>query len=434
MIQKHATKLLFFSALTIVLLLSTMPLGAAQSTTPTTPTSNIQTPSYCTSITSNSLISSTTNNTAFSNILLVSLIIMMMMIAVVGILYALGYAFRYEKLLRFSKAEIGEVFITILIVLIFLGTITGVNSLTGASKVFALSNGTFNSNMFTTDCSYLGQTTVVLWGNLFTLFADQVALSIFSNLQITINPIELGVSGILSGSIGVAFRPFEGLSLIGGNVSLLSGFWSGFALLITLALFLSTTIFTLIGMMFFLGFVFSFFPIFLYLGILLRTLPWTRPAGGAFLGVFIGFYIFFPTMLYLLLSLNPISSTAGLVPICSAASGSTCSLSSSLQGITTSIFTNLLTTAANPVGALSTSNFMKIFACGIAQIVPVVGQTTIGGTCLFTNLVQGTVAPAVYTIFALLISLLLAFDFASAVAKLLGAPSLQAKHVLRNIL
>jgi hypothetical protein len=421
MVQKSNMKILSLSILVIALLLSAVPLGTTQQTTAatsaSTQTTANQKPNYCAALTNTTTaggVLSTNNNSALTNILSVSMIIMIMMLAVVGILYSLGYAFRYDKLIRFSKAEIGEVFITVLIIFVFLGSISGVNSLTGSSKVFALSNGAFNSNMFTTDCSYLANTTAMMYQDLGVITIDQILITAFSHLTITIGPINIGKPpSIISATFQLALRPFQGYEVIGGDVSMLSGFYAGFGLLLTLSIFIVSMIFSFMGTMIFLGFVFALFPLFLYVGILLRTLPWTRPAGGAFLGVFIGFYLFFPTILYLFLSLNPISSTLTIVPICSGA-GSSCSMSGGFFSAISALFSSI-------------GKITSIFACAV-------GSSVVGGSCLFTNLIQNVVAPAVYTIFALLISFLLAFDFASAVAKLLGAPSLQAKHVLRNLL
>jgi hypothetical protein len=47
------------------------------------------------------------------------------------------------------------------------------------------------------------------------------------------------------------------------------------------------------------------FPILLYLGLLLRVIPWSRSAGGYLISFFIVFYFFYPLLLSFFFSLEP---------------------------------------------------------------------------------------------------------------------------------
>lgn len=369
-------------------------------------------PQYCQSITSTSILAN--SSTPLSNLISISLIIMLLMFVVCGVLYALGSAFRFDRLVRFSKQEIGEILLSGLIIIVFISIILAANSAVGLQK----SGGAiFNAQpLFQNDCGYLSQTVSLMWSNFGVIFIDQVIIASLSNILIKVSPPRVGLS-IFSGAFSVSFQPLHGLALISGDVKSLSGLFGGMGILSLLGLFTLSTAFGLIGVSFFLGLIYSLFPLFLYVGIVLRTMPWTRAAGGAFLGVFISFYLFMPLILLFLLRLNPPPADLSMTMVCIPATpGSVTCLS--FQGSNAwSIFVGMFK---------QLGNIIEIFWCGA-----IAGASS---QCFFTTLISDNMAPAFYSIFALMISFLLAFDFAGAVSRLLGAPSLNTRHMVRHLL
>jgi hypothetical protein len=63
-------------------------------------------------------------------------------------------------------------------------------------------------------------------------------------------------------------------------------------------------IFIIATQIFLFNFITEMFPILLYLGLLLRVVPWTRSAGGYLISFFIGFYFFYPLLLTFFFSLD----------------------------------------------------------------------------------------------------------------------------------
>lgn len=256
--------------------------------TPVTHAAAITPDPLCTGLISSNIFSGHTP--AAQSILTISLLIMLVMFFVSGVLYGLGYAFRIDKLLRFARNEIAEVLLTGLIVLLFVGTFTIMGTAVGAHNLFALGGGTLNDNVFLSDCTLLSQDSFSLIGPIVGVGFQGVLLSFWGSLKV----------GLAPNFFGVTFSPLGGYTILVPIINLLIYTGSGF-----MAVLLGSTIF--------LSLIYSLFPLFLYLGIILRTVPWTRPAGGAFLGLFIAFYAAFPLLMYyMLVAYAPAETAPGL--------------------------------------------------------------------------------------------------------------------------
>lgn len=136
---------------------------------------------------------------------------------------------------------------------------------------------------------------------------------------------------------------------------------------------------------------YSIFPVFLYVGILLRSFPWTRAAGGTFIAMFIAFYIVFPGLYPFSLYMQSIYITLS-VP------------SSGLTGFSLSSLGTLL--------------------------------PYLSGTAMLTEIGQfaQTVAFVGLQLMGVLIGLVVSLDLVEAIAKLLGAPSMHTRSLLGKIL
>ncbi len=311
---------------------------------------------------------------AANSIIGVSLLIMLVMLNIAALCYLVGSSFRLDSLARFGRTEIGEVFLTILIVIIFIGSFQAVNALPSTGNYLAISPGTIttgSTGIFQTDCQNLAAASVGIINDFLPLYLSQQTITAVSSLTF----------GASINNYGGSASPYAGLSI---PIALINN--------------LVTTIFILIGLPLaasaIVGIFFAIGPIFLYLGIVLRTLPFSRAAGGTFLGMFLGFYILFPLLLFLFIQQVQIAS-----------------LSFSSYSIGTVLNT----------GISSTTNYW----------VPSYNQLGLG---LVFTFIQAVVGELFYIIVAVILSLVISFDFMEAAGDLLGAPSLSSSDTLKKLI
>ena len=180
---------------------------------------------------------------------------------------------------------------------------------------------------------------------------------------------------------GYTFYPYVGLTVVNQIIKMMMEFIG-----VIIGLFF--------GLSVFLAIIYGLFPIFLYVGIVLRTIPWTRAAGGAFIGLFIGFYILLPLLL----------------GFATSVSFSTISVSA----FDSSIFSISPSSLLNPLGSLLT---LVNFTSGNILI----------------SFIEGVVAPCIYVIIGVVISIILSLDFAETMGDYLGAPSLSSSKALKGL-
>ncbi|MGI0100537.1 MAG: hypothetical protein ACREBH_02355 [Candidatus Micrarchaeaceae archaeon] len=324
------------------------------------------------------------------SIINISLLIMLTMLLVVALLYIISYVLDTQLLRNLAKAEIGEIFITLIIIGVFIGTFNLGSSAFNSSNALALGGSSFGRNLYVNDCTYLTTTSLQLLFPLFSINIARLFLNTLTSVKLTYEPALFGLS----------VSPLLGYSLINSAVGVLVD--------ATWAFIIST-----LGVTVMLGFIWGVFPIFLYAGIILRTLPWTRAAGGAFLGLFAGFYIVFPMILHVML--------AGYV-------------SSITTVVTSSNPTQIGSLIGTVVGGATGAEL------GLPGILSSFGAYIGGfwGTAAAEGLIGGylnyVLEPAAFTIFAIIISFIISFDFAEAMGDLLGAPSLSASNIWHRVL
>ncbi len=362
----------------ILLLAMTLPMSASAGST-----------GFCQGLVGGFGIVSPTNSYAtLSGMLGISYLLIIIMAAIVGIAYALGTSLHIDVLTRFSKTEIGEIIVTLLIISLMLGSFAVVNSTSSSSTTstspnsyFALGQGAFNSSrIFLSDCGKLAYSTI-------NVIPQIVYFSIYTNMWQFISSVSISYA---PDEFGPNDEPFVGAYVLVGPADMVLDFASGLAAI-------------LMGVEIMLALIYSLFPFFLFLGIVLRTTPWTRAAGGSFLGLFIGFYIMLPLMLNLLLAILPTTTSQPF---------STPTSISSLFGDIQRAFSNVITSlgsASGNIGELFNFNATAIFI------------KTIGSQML-------------YDLLAVVLSIIVAFDFTETMGDLLGAPSLTSSSALRNLI
>lgn len=326
--------------------------------------------SFCGGVITNSV------GTSFSGIMLISIMIMLMMTGVIGLTYLFGNALRIDRLVTFAKVEFGEILITGIIVLITLGTFHATTTL------FSFSSGQFNSDIFTSDCNNLYFTFLNSVAGVKSMLLTNLILSFAAGTTVEMEVDYFGLE---------QSKPFAGIGMLSlgtvGTILNIVGLITGVNLAVVAVL----------------GIIYGLFPIFLFLGILFRTFPWTRAAGGTFIGLFAGFYIMFPVLLY------------GLIP----------------QQTTIAPFATAIPYLTAPNAANLGTSYSNILSA-LARSIPIPNWNL-----LLLNIslaVNQTIAPSIYVIFGVVIAFIISFDFMEAVGDLLGAPSFSSRNTLRNII
>ncbi len=330
-----------------------------------------------------------------------TILIISVMIAIVGLLYAIAYAFGIEKLLIFTRAEIGEMVLTGAVVFIFLMFF----------NVFSSSASGPNSivNIYGYDCTTMVSASLGLIAPLIQLSITNLILHTISHVTVTLEPVFMGFS----------VSPFAGFEIIANPLNIAIGI-SGLVIMLML------------GMSVVLGIIYSFFPIFLYLGIVLRALPWTRAAGGAFLGLFAGLFIMFPLMLYFGLMGPTAFACSSSSTASSAATPSSSSTTTSASSSSTSSSCYSSSTAVNNINNDFKPGAISSITAALSNMVTIIS----GGILIppFKFLVKEIIEPVLYTLIIYIFSLLIAFDFMEEVGDLLGAPSLSSEHALKKVI
>jgi len=313
------------------------------------------------------------------SMLSMALLIMLVMLIIVGIAYALGYALKVDKLVKFAKSEIGEVAITLIIVFVFVGSFMAVSATT-PNGMFALSNNQFKSGIYITDCSMLYGVSINFISPIISLMVNEIEITALTSLSVEVAPVYFGIG----------MSPLSGLAVVNSVIKMMINIG---------AVFIGISIATL----FLLLFVYKLFPLFFFLGIVLRTIPWTRAAGGAFLGLFIAFFIVLPLMIY-------VFATQVSPSVSSSPTGSYSSLLSSLlsQGTPSSVN-----------GALQSSS-KSVDASAIKAVL--------------LGFIQNVLEPSLFYVVSIVLSFIIAYNFMEAIGDMLGAPSLSSSNTLKKLL
>lgn len=320
-------------------------------------------------------------NAANSQLISISLIIVLFVLSALGIIYAMGYGFGIESLKTFVKSEVLEsVFNLVLIAL----TASGIAFAGGGIAFFSNIGGIglqpsppAVSSAIDVDMAicnnYVVNGVSNLLPDILTTTGTVVALTSMQSFKITLEPDWFGFEVSL----------FKGLGPVITVVNIELSFLMGVvAILFAVPLLLY--------------FIYYLFPVFFYCGILLRSFPWTRPAGGSFIALFIAFYIVFPALIY------PFSTS-----IASTFTGFGLPLLSSFG------FSFSAIAAGNP--------FTSVFFSSIG-LNPLLLE--IQG---FGSIVSGIAIDLI----GLVISLIVSLDFIEVLGDLLGAPALGAGHTKR---
>lgn len=323
------------------------------------PSASASSQSFCSAV-----IPSGSNYGSFGNLVSVSLLIVLIMALISAIVLMFGLGFRIPKLVDFSKKEFGEIGLTLVIIFVLLGSFAAIGSTFSPAAPLSDIGINYGNAIFLNDCAVLYSTGINVLYNTISLAVVQDMYSLGSSFKIVAMPLGLGVS----------FKPLAGLGTASSPVGNILSFLGGIVGIT-------------IGISALMGVLYAIMPLFLFFGIILRTMPWTRAAGGALLGFFIAFFIFFPTILGFLL--NSIPQTQPLPHIVA------------LGGA----ITNIVITQFSGLNPLNTIEYLI-----------------------------STLTTQLYIILVIAMSFILSFDFGDTMGDLLGAPSLGTADSLKKVL
>lgn len=342
-----------------------------------------------------------------SSVIATILIIMFAVLMALGLIYMVATATTIERLKSLVKSELLELAATAVILAIFVGGIYA-SVLSMATQGSALQyvvppeSGTATyapvsiRNVFVADCEMLSESSIGMILPMFTLGVVNLAVR---SVQTTKFEISTG-SGT---NFGVTASPFSGISLTGNIMDQLRAM-------------MSVMIIMTLSVLFSLGFIYTLFPLLLYVGIILRAIPWTRPLGGMLVALFIGYFMLFPVLLMVMLSgFNQIQVSVAPVGYAS---------SNSLESNTITGFTGALTSATTGANAESSIGYL------LSSMGSIFGFTQYG---IINGYIYSFIEPNFFTILDIMIAFIISFDFMDILADMLGAPSLSSQRLVSRL-
>ncbi|MCL5112145.1 MAG: hypothetical protein M1500_00290 [Candidatus Marsarchaeota archaeon] len=322
-----------------------------------------------------------------SSIINITLIVLLAMISVIGLVAAIGYGFDIQTLKRFMRNEIGEIAITVIIAVVFIGTLSADGSL---NTGYAATLSGISSNIFYQDCNALSITALYTSAPaLVSIGSYQDVLNFIASITIQYSPNGFGIQTTPYQGIVAVMTPINNMfSIAGGMVGIM------------------------IAVPVILGIIYGLFPLFFYLGLVLRALPWTRAAGGAFLGIFLGLYIVFPLLLHAMLCTGSSICTEAPVTL--------------TQPFAVNGFFNNYGPSGVTLSALY--NIGSFFVNYIESAISTFSKGIINGT------ISSVISPVAFILFDVFISFIVSLDFAEIMGDYLGAQSLSGTSAFKKLI
>jgi hypothetical protein len=333
-----------------------------------------------------------------------TLIIMLTVLLVTAMLYMVSQIAGLPSLGNFVKVELAEMVGTCLLIALFFGAFYAASFAAAGGQQAATTNPALHFNgpgraVFVNDCATLGSSSLAI--------VEPVIIT--GTVNYFLNTLDTLTFKITPGGFGFSDSPLSGLAIIPTTLNELQGIMAAFLVAV-------------LAIMFLLGFIYSLFPLFLYIGIVLRAFPWSRAAGGVFIAIFIGFYIVFPIML---------NDTVGGLGAAFAQNNANYYASGSATGTANALSATGIA-SVQPTqngGPAATGGTMSYLGDVLGSIV---GWP--GGYGVINGFIADFMGPAIMLVVMIALSLVVALDFADILSDILGAPSLSTERLLGKIL
>ncbi len=339
-------------------------------------------------------------NNGENSILTISLAIVTTVLVILGITYGIGKAFGIAILIRFTQKEILESIFNLILILLAVGGLAfadkavsflSVLSAYATSSTAAQTTVTSAATMYSTLCNNFMSAGLDQVSYAVDLILVNSVYSVIQTLTISIG----GVGGALM-PVAVILTPFKGIYPYSQFLSTEINATIGITLVYVGVAILAVVIYGL-------------FPIFFYAGVLLRSIPWTRAAGGALLALFFSFYIVFPSLLLAFSQIQPQTILISSLP----------SITPSNVELSSQAFLNNPFAGIEGMGLTALIDLSAIFTGNFASTVSQFGSI---------------LEYAILQLVGLIVSLLVSFDLLEGLGDLLGAPSLQSNRLLKNVI
>ncbi len=333
--------------------------------------------------------------TSFLGIVNICIILMLVDFSILSVAYAIGSGFQIDTLTNFAKQEILEgvlnVAILVAIGLTAISVYPAMNFMVNIAQLGQPNAGALTGltgqpiassvDVYYALCSNI-DTNIITSG--FTNWLQLIVTLYIANFLQSINIL------VIPNSYGYAYQPFAGVALL---VQLLWDDQTAFFGTMFFGMFMIVLLFV----------IYYLFPIFLYVGLALRSLPWTRAAGGSLIAMFIAFYIVFPALILPFVVL----STSNTSTVCGG------------------------TNAGSPL--CHQQNFLS---ASISGIIDAMGNSFDLGQFYYTDVV-GFVEGFWYigiNLFGLVVALLISYELVEKIGGLLGSSSISAQRALSRVL
>ncbi len=392
---------------------------------------------YCSDLFGNihGIVSSSVYNlSTFNTLLSFTGLIIIAVLLVMSLIYGLGVAFGINSFKQFAKTEYIESFVNLLILMFAAGAIFSANGVTSffsnlSSSILPSSPTSTTTTQITSSSTGIENLYLITCNNIVNVqILTGVVIILGSYLQLVGYQLLQGLSvsfkfsGVKGFSLAsllpsVSFTPFGGLAVIQGflytEFSALSGF-IGVSIATVLLLFV----------------IYFLFPILFYVGILFRSFPWTRAAGGSLIALFISFFIIFPSILSVFTFATASNILSNISSLCTNYNPQTAS------GTSSSAISNLcITSSGNNIVAFAQQFGISSLSSGTTGSF-ILGFLFKNGVGFGANidLYSEEVAFYVLMLVGLFISFLISYDLLEVFSKLLGSPSFSGKKLFSKII
>jgi hypothetical protein len=188
--------------------------------------------------------------------------IISVVLALVSLAYMIGTGFHLPKLQAWAKDELYQAIASALLAILLIALVSTINT---------TMNDIYGGDPFVIAGNYINALTVSMTAFFTAAVTMDAVFGVYQSLALKAMPTQTGFN----------ISPFTGFAPLTAMLSLaMEAILGGLGLTLGQGVFLS--------------FIKTQLSILLPIGIALRAFPFSRPAGGAMIAVFLGFYIFYP--------------------------------------------------------------------------------------------------------------------------------------------